>query len=400
MSKSNSKIFFLIYLVLFEFAVYMSNDMILPALIDVVKEFKQSDALIPLSLSIFLFGSLSIQLFVGPISDAFGRRPTMFVGGAIVLLGNIIGAFAPNIYVFFIARILQGMGPCFIGVAGYACVHELYKEKEAIHVISWMASVALFAPMIGPLFGSFVMFFGGWRYIFITTFLLSFIGIAGLWFYMPETLLKNKNIKIKILPIFYNYISLLKNKKFIFGSISFGFSFGSLMVWISSSPIVLMKLFKLDKNEFSFVQIPIFLSFILGTFLLRYISKFIKPTQCLLIGLGISFFASICTVFLSLFDPKSLLLLIVPISLFNLGYGVFSAPFTRIILDSTEQSKGIATALLYFLFFSIGSSASAAFGFVYNGTVLSFTFYIFLILLFSMFFLALMNPKENITEQK
>ena len=396
MEKSNSKIFFLIFLVLFEFAVYMSNDMILPALIDVVKEFKQSDALIPLSLSIFLFGSLSIQLFVGPISDRFGRRPTMFTGGAIVLLGNIIGTFAPNIYVFFIGRILQGMGPCFIGVAGYACVHELYKEKEAIHVISWMASVALFAPMIGPLFGSFVMLFAGWRYIFVSTFILSFIGIIGLWYFMPETLSKNKNIKIKLLPIFYNYLNLLKNKKFIFGSISFGFSFGSLMVWISSSPIVLMKLFDLDKNEFSLVQIPIFLSFILGTFFLRYLSKFINPSQCLLIGLSISFIASIITVFFSLIDPKSLFLLIAPISIFNFGYGVFSAPFTRIILDSTEQSKGITSALLYFLFFAIGSSASAAFGLVYTGTVFSFTFYIFIILLFSMLFFALMKPLENL----
>lgn len=386
MNKSNNKIFFLIFLVLFEFAVYMSNDMILPALIDVVKEFNVSDSLVPLSLSIFLFGSLSIQLFVGPISDRFGRRSTMFAGGFIVLIGNVIGILSSNMPEFFVARILQGMGPCFIGVAGYACVHELYKEKEAIHVISWMASVALFAPMIGPLAGSAVMLFAGWRYIFVTTLLLSFIGLVGLWYFMPETLTNEKKIKIQIRPILSTYFDLIKNRKFICGSISFALSFGSIIVWISSSPIVLMKLFQLNKNEFGIVQIPIFLAFILGTFTLRYLSKFLDSYHSLLIGFSITLFASVTTVLISFFAPTNLFLIISSISIYKFGYGMFSAPFTRIILDSTSQSKGMTSALLYFIFFVVGSVASAMFGYVYNETVLSFTLYISIILFASFVF--------------
>ena len=48
--------------------------MILPALLDVVTEFKEPEELIPLSLSIFLLGSLSIQLIVRPISDRYGKE--------------------------------------------------------------------------------------------------------------------------------------------------------------------------------------------------------------------------------------------------------------------------------------------------------------------------------------
>ena len=384
MAKSNKNIYFLIFLVLFEFAVYMSNDMILPALIDVVKEFQVSESLVPLSLSIFLLGSLSIQLFVGPISDRYGRRYTMFVGGIIVLIGNIIGILASNMPNFFVARILQGMGPCFIGVAGYACVHELYKEKEAINVISWMASVALFAPMIGPLAGSTVMLFAGWRYIFVTTFLLSLIGLIGLWFFMPETLTNDKKIKIRLKPILTIYLDLIKNKNFIFGSISFALSFGSVIVWISSSPIVLMNLYHLNKSEFSLVQIPIFLAFILGTFTLRYLSKFMNSFKSLTIGFTITFISSIVTVLFSYFVPNNLYLIIAAFTCFNFGYGILSAPFTRLILDSTTQSKGMASALLYFMFFIIGSLFSAMFGIFYNETIFSFTLYIAIILFLSL----------------
>ncbi len=324
---------FLIFLVSFEFSVYLSNDMILPALLDVVTEFKEPEELIPLSLSIFLFGSLSIQLIVGPLSDRFGRRKTLFVGGFIVLIGNILGIIAANMPTFFIARILQGMGPCFIGVAGYACVHELFNEKEAIHVISWMASIALFAPMMGPLLGSFVLYFAGWRSIFMTTFFLTLVTLIGLWFVMPETLTKDKAIPIKLKQTVHNYLSLIKNRKYIFGTLSFSFAFGSVIVWISSSPMVLMKLFQLDKNEFSLAQIPIFLAFVLGTFALRFLSHFKTPQQCLNIGFVITAISAVLVCLASFLYPTHLYLLIAIFSIYNFGYGLFSAPFTRIILD-------------------------------------------------------------------
>lgn len=382
---------FLIFLVSFEFSVYLSNDMILPALLDVVTEFKEPEELIPLSLSIFLLGSLSIQLIVGPISDRYGRRKTLFVGGLIVLIGNILGIIAANMPTFFVARILQGMGPCFIGVAGYACVHELFNEKEAIHVISWMASIALFAPMMGPLLGSFVLYFASWRYIFVTTFFLTLITLIGLWFVMPETLAKEKALPIKLKLTINNYINLIKNRKYIFGTLSFSFAFGSVIVWISSSPMVLMKLFQLDKNEFSLAQVPIFLAFVLGTFALRFLSKFKTPQQCLHIGFSITTFSAILVCLTSYLYPTHLYLLITVFSIYNFGYGLFSAPFTRIILDSTPLSKGISSALLYFFFFVIGTIFSGVFPYFYNHTIFSFMIYITCIYIISLLLLFLMG---------
>lgn len=386
---------FLIFLVSFEFSVYLSNDMILPALLDVVTEFNEPEELIPLSLSIFLLGSLSIQLIVGPISDRYGRRKTLFAGAIIVLLGNLLGILAANMPTFFIARILQGMGPCFIGVAGYACVHELFNEKEAIHVISWMASVALFAPMIGPLLGSFVLFFADWRYIFGTTFILTLITVIGLWFVMPETLSKEKAIPIKLSLIVDNYKQLLYNKSYIFGTLSFSFAFGSVIVWISSSPMVLMKLYGLDKMEFSLIQVPIFLAFVFGTFALRYLNRFKSPSQCLNIGFMITTISAIILCIASALYPSRLFLLIFIFSIYNFGYGLFSAPFTRIILDATPLSKGISSALLYFFFFVVGTIFSGIFPYFYNQTMLSFIIYITCIFIVSLFFLFIMNKQQQ-----
>ncbi|MGY3804622.1 Bcr/CflA family efflux MFS transporter [Pigmentibacter ruber] len=394
-----SHLLFLIFLVSFEFSVYLSNDMILPALVDVVNDFQEPEDLIPLSLSIFLLGSLSIQLIVGPISDRYGRRKTLFAGGLIVLIGNLLGIIAANMDMFFVARILQGMGPCFIGVAGYACVHELFAEKEAIHVISWMASIALFAPMIGPLLGSFVLLFASWRYIFLTTFFLAFITLIGLWFVMPETLPKNKIVPIKFKTTLANYLELFKNQKYFFGTLSFSFAFGSVIVWIASSPMVLISLFKLNKSQFSIVQIPIFMAFVLGTFALRYLSQLKSSTQCLKIGFVITTISMLVLCFTTFFFPKNLYLLISVFACFNFGYGLFSAPFTRIILDSTNLSKGISSALLYFFFFVVGTIFSGIFPSFYNQTIFSFVLYISIIYLISLMFYFFMEKEKNTSDK-
>ncbi|WP_186644513.1 MFS transporter [Fluviispira vulneris] len=394
MKQNGKKIFFLIYLVLFEFAVYLSNDMILPALTNVVKDFNAPTSLIPLSLGIFLVGSLSIQLIVGPFSDRYGRRPTMFFGGLIVLIGNILGAVAPNMPLFFVARIMQGMGPCFIGVAGYACVHELYEEKEAVHVISWMASVALLAPMMGPILGSLIMIFEGWRMIFYTTFILCFIGLVGLWFYMPETLNKTKARPIHLISILKNYIEIIKVKRFLYGSLSYGFLFGALMIWISSSPLILQDMLGLNAIEFSLVQIPIFLSFILGTFILRYLTNLLTIERCMFIGLIICSFGFLTLIGMTFLYPTSILLLIISIAIFDFGYGILAAPLNRIVLDSTHHSKGIASALFYFISFAIGSSTCAIYGEIYNGKMFSFTFFICVIMLISFGLLLKMRREK------
>ena len=59
------------------------------------------------SMSIGLGAALLIS---GTISDDFGRRKTFVIGAAILALGSVVCAVAPNTLVFVIARIVQGLG--------------------------------------------------------------------------------------------------------------------------------------------------------------------------------------------------------------------------------------------------------------------------------------------------
>lgn len=125
-----TEIFFVIFLLLYEFSVYIANDMIMPGMLHIVKEFSVSDSYIPSSLSAFILGGASLQVLLGPLSDRYGRRIVMLMGVTLFVLSNIANGFANSIEVFMISRFFQGMGICFIGVIGYATIQEMFEEKK------------------------------------------------------------------------------------------------------------------------------------------------------------------------------------------------------------------------------------------------------------------------------
>ena len=71
---------FPIFLILYEFCTNMSNDMYLPALSLIAKEFQIGINQIQLTITAFLAGSMAVQLIVGPLTDRYGRRPILFGG--------------------------------------------------------------------------------------------------------------------------------------------------------------------------------------------------------------------------------------------------------------------------------------------------------------------------------
>ncbi|WP_019215581.1 MFS transporter [Legionella tunisiensis] len=120
---------FPLILICAEMAVFLSTDMYLPALPDMMRDLDASTSLVQLTLSSWFLGGMSMQLFIGPICDRVGRRPVFIIGMLIFVVSTFFCAVAPNISILIAARFFQGCTICFIIVPGYASIHELYDQK-------------------------------------------------------------------------------------------------------------------------------------------------------------------------------------------------------------------------------------------------------------------------------
>ncbi len=101
----------------------------------------------------------AFQIPFGSMSDKIGRKPTLFIGLVIFMIGSIIAGYADNIYVLMLGRFLQGAGA--IGSVVVAMIADLVEEKTRAHAMAIMGgfiamsfAVAMVAgPLIGGYFG-------------------------------------------------------------------------------------------------------------------------------------------------------------------------------------------------------------------------------------------------------
>ncbi|TCL05323.1 MULTISPECIES: MFS transporter [Sodalis] len=330
-------------LVLFEFAVYIANDMIQPGMMAVIETFNAGREWVPTSMTAYLAGGMVLQWLLGPLSDRRGRRPVM-LAGVLFFIAACLGILLVNTIEQFIAlRFLQGFGLCFIGAVGYATIQESYEESVCIKITALMANVALIAPLLGPLGGSLIVRFASWQVMFILFAAVAAIALAGLWRAMPETA---SRIGEPLSPagLWQDYKKVLTNRQFIYGAMAIGLACLPLLSWLAQSPVILMGEEGLTPVEYGMLQMPIFGALIIGNLTLarlsggRTVDRLIKLGVAPIIG-GLTVAAAA-----TLWSPHAYLWMTAGLSLYAFGIGIANAGLYRLTLFSSSMSKGTVSA--------------------------------------------------------
>jgi MFS transporter, DHA1 family, multidrug resistance protein len=139
----------------------------------------------------FVLGMGIGTFFVGPLSDAFGRRRVILAGGALYLLGALFAWAADQLEMVLLARLLQGLGAAAPRVVGLAVVRDLYSGREMAKITSFVMMIFTLLPALAPTIGAVVISMGGWRAIFIVFMLFASLSIGWYMLRQPETLPPN-----------------------------------------------------------------------------------------------------------------------------------------------------------------------------------------------------------------
>src|SRR5689334_8124290 len=107
MVKHNLKLFPYL-LVLLEMMIYLSNDMYIPALPQIMHDLHISSNSAQLTLTSWFLGGMSLQLILGPTSDCYGRRLVLLWGSVIYVLSTVVCGLTSNIHTLLVARFIEG----------------------------------------------------------------------------------------------------------------------------------------------------------------------------------------------------------------------------------------------------------------------------------------------------
>ena len=136
----------------------------------------------------YLLGFGFFQLFYGPLSDRYGRRPVLLFGVSVYGLFSILTVFATSFDLVVITRFLQGAGSAASRVLVVAIVRDCYSGRQMAKVMSLAFIIFLIVPVLAPAIGQGVMLFVSWHWIFLG--LAMFAGglVVWAWRCLPETL--------------------------------------------------------------------------------------------------------------------------------------------------------------------------------------------------------------------
>jgi len=359
-SLGRQALLFPLCLVLYEFSTYIANDMIQPGMLAVVEQYQAGIEWVPTSMTAYLAGGMFLQWLLGPLSDRIGRRPVMLVGVVWFIVTCLATLLAQNIEQFTVLRFLQGISLCFIGAVGYAAIQESFEEAVCIKITALMANVALIAPLLGPLVGAVWVHVAPWETMFILFAVLGAISFFGLNKAMPETATRMGE-KLSFPGLWHDYKQVLKNIRFIAGSLGLGFVSLPLLTWIAQSPVIIISGEQLSTYEYGLLQVPIFGALILGNLVLAKLTSRRSVRSLVIMGgwwivPGLAV-AAIATVISS----HAYLWMTAGLSIYAFGIGIANAGLVRLTLFSSEMSKGTVAAamgMIQMLIFTVGIELS------------------------------------------
>ncbi len=130
----------------------------------------------------FLFSPI-----IGGLSDQFGRRPVILASLFAFAIDFVIQGFAPNIWWFFLGRVLGGItGASFTsGMAYIADVSPIEKRAQNFGIVGAAFGLGF---IIGPLIGGVVSFYFGIRAPFFAAAGLAAVNWLYGYFILPESL--------------------------------------------------------------------------------------------------------------------------------------------------------------------------------------------------------------------
>jgi len=227
----------------------ISTDLYLPAMPAMGRSLGADTGMIELTISGYLIGFSLGQLLWGPISDRYGRRPSVAVGLILFVIGSGGCAFADSAQALIGWRIVQALGACASVALSRAMVRDLYDGNRAAQMLSTLITVMAVAPLVGPLAGGQIVALAGWRAIFWVLVAVGLVTLAALMT-IPETLPAARRNRQSLGRALLSYGQLLRNRKLLGYAITGGFLYAGMFAYIAGTPFAYISYYHVPAERY------------------------------------------------------------------------------------------------------------------------------------------------------
>lgn len=273
-------------------ASMLAMDFYLPAVPSLQSSLGISVTMAQATIAIFLAGLAASQLLWAEALTRMGPRTSVQIGVWLLLISGVGCALSGSIEMLLATRLIQGVAAGAAMVVAPSVVRATLGDGDAVRGVAMISMVEAIVPAAGPILGAALLPYIGWRGTF---WVLSALTLLALPFAIRATPRELPGMDRSVNAA---YLTIITNRKFWQLALSHAFSFGALLIFVSSAPQLMANALGLGASAFATLQMFGVASFIITASQSGRISKRLGVARA--IRLGAVLHALICGLMLLL----------------------------------------------------------------------------------------------------
>jgi DHA1 family bicyclomycin/chloramphenicol resistance-like MFS transporter len=338
----------------------LALNIFMPSMPGLQATFGVSYGTVQLTLTLYLIGLSVCQLFYGPLSDRYGRRPLLLAGLALFVLASIASALATSIEMLIIARLVQAIGGASGIVLSRAIVRDLHQGEKAASVLGYITMAWVLAPMIAPAIGGYLDQVAGFRSSFALLAIVGTLTLAGAWFTLHETNF-NRRTDGRLWQSAH-YGSIFAARQFRGYATCLAFASAVFFTFLAFAPFLTVSIMGRSAVDYGLWFILVSIGYMIGNFLSGRYSERIGNDRMVLFGNTLTLLGAALCLILALLGILTPAALFSPMLLCALGNGLTIPNGTIRAISVDAKLVGTAAGLVGFLQMGVSAVISQAVG--------------------------------------
>jgi DHA2 family multidrug resistance protein len=199
-------------------------------------------------ISVYMLSMGIVTPLTGFLSRRFGRKRLYLIGLVVFAGGSLLCGLSPNLPLFIVFRIIQGIGGGITAPLGIALLLQSFPIKEHGTALGYHGIAALVAPALGPILGGWLVGLNLWRVIFFLNPPIALISILLSLRYLNKDVRSGPR-RLDLAGIVSEVIG--------FGSILLGATIAADLGWQAKETIFWLTLGILSLAVFVFIELRI-----------------------------------------------------------------------------------------------------------------------------------------------
>ena len=311
-----------------------------------------------LTLTSFLIGVGVAQLFVGALSDRFGRRPVLIAGLLLYGICAVACALATSITELVVLRLFQAFGSCTPVVLSRAIIRDLHERSDSARVLGYVGGFMGTVPIVAPILGSYAVVWFDWSATFWFMVAYCVVVFVAILICMQETLSPEHAERSSIEQVIFSFSRVLTSRDALIYAMPYCFVYAGMFGLFTGFAFVVEEILGHPRETLGIFFGIILTGYMVGAIAVGRLSRQVEIAALFRVATYLAAGSALAMLTGVVAGTLHITMFVAPMFVYLLAVGLINPIGLALVLAPFPEIAGKTSALLGFMQMLFAATAS------------------------------------------